>query len=232
MQDNNKRSTKPWCCSYIRLLDCKRFALGKETATSDLAMWCKQNACCSTMLKKLSVHMRLNHRRKFCLSVCCLLMKRTNEVNPVKTSSFIDLRKMFNLWENVNWFKINICVTPELHFVNYYYWLVGSHTICSLGKKKITNNYWNTLWGDPAMHQASIPLLYLFLSPHEPMIHRSTLSSHAYPKSTEVPELPSSGSAKMGEVLAGCRWCLETEYAKGRCESMMEIKSVNHKSRC
>lgn len=55
------------------------------------------------------------------------------------------------------------------------------------------------------MHQASIPLLYLFLSPHEPMIHRSTLSSHAYPKSTEVPELPSSGSAKMGEVLAGCR---------------------------
>lgn len=188
--------------------------------------------------------MRLNHRRRFCLSVCCettVVAKRVlqysegktlfneahNEANPVKTTSFINLRKMFNLWENVNWFKINICVTPELHFVNSHYWLVGSHTICWREKKN-----WNTPWGDPAVHQASIPLLYLFLSPHEPMIHRSTLSSHAYPKSTEVPELPGSGPAKMGEVLAGCRWRLETEYANGRCESMMEIKSVNHQSRC
>lgn len=57
------------------------------------------------------------------------------------------------------------------------------------------------------MHQSSVPFLffflYLFLSPHEPMVHSSTPSSHAHPKSTEVPEL--SGSAKMEEVLAGCR---------------------------
>lgn len=37
MQDH-KRSTRPQCCCYIRLLYCKRLALGERMATSDLAM--------------------------------------------------------------------------------------------------------------------------------------------------------------------------------------------------
>lgn len=41
----------------------------------------------------------------------------------------------------------------------------------------------------------------------------------------------SQGRQKMEEVLAGCRWDLEMEYAR-EGGSMMEIKSVNHQCRC
>lgn len=80
-QDNNRNSTKPWRGSYIRLLYCKRFAPGKGTVTSDLAMTqtqcdAKTRACYSTMLKKkkkVCSHeaQSWGEGKKISLWVCC-----------------------------------------------------------------------------------------------------------------------------------------------------------------
>lgn len=60
-----------------------------------------------------------------------------------------------------------------------------------------------------SLHLSVIPLC-------EPIMHCSTFSSLICPKSTEIPE-PSRGQGEIEEeeVLASCRWVMETKHANG-----------------
>lgn len=66
IRDNNKRSTKPFCFSYVRPLYCKRFAVGKGAAAADVPM-----PQCVT-----AEHMRDNVMQTMSdagLTVCCIV---------------------------------------------------------------------------------------------------------------------------------------------------------------
>lgn len=143
------------------------------------------------------------------------------------------LRKMFNLRENVNWFKgAHSSASERESIINIACDIVSSSKFIQLPVGNTTASHrihWNNHSGDFTMHMSLLAFSIYLNSPREQI----TMSSHTYLKSMEVPQTVHLRFSRNGKRC----WQAPDETLrwiglKGRCESMTDLKAANHQGKC